>query len=161
MHRRRVLFAGGGLAAAALGIHMTTSPASPSSAATAVTDLGALLPASERLPVLFLGHGSPMNAIEDNRWRRSWQALGQELQARGTAPSLILCISAHWLTPGWQLTAMDDPRTIHDFGGFPQALFDMGVSAQRMNIHYNVFLPHLSLLNLILTASWAAMLLML
>jgi 4,5-DOPA dioxygenase extradiol len=77
-----------------------------------------------RQPVLFIGHGSPMNAIEDNRWRRSWQALGAELLARQAPPRLILCISAHWLTTGWQLTAMAQPRTIHDFGGFPQALFD-------------------------------------
>jgi len=82
------------------------------------------LPATERLPALFVGHGSPMNAIEDNVYRRSWQALGQELLARVERPRLILCISAHWLTRGWQLTAMADPRTIHDFGGFPQALFD-------------------------------------
>lgn len=82
------------------------------------------MPATERMPVLFLGHGSPMNAIEDNPFRRSWAALGQELLGRGTRPSLILCISAHWLTTGWQLTAMAQPRTIHDFGGFPQALFD-------------------------------------
>jgi len=82
------------------------------------------LPATARLPALFVGHGSPMNAIEDNAYRRSWQALGQELLARVERPRLILCISAHWLTRGWQLTAMADPRTIHDFGGFPQALFE-------------------------------------
>ncbi len=93
-------------------------------AAQRVADLAEVLPTTERLPALFIGHGSPMNAIEDNRWRRSWTALGDELRSRGTAPKLILCISAHWLTPGWQLTAMDAPPTIHDFGGFPQALFD-------------------------------------
>jgi 4,5-DOPA dioxygenase extradiol len=83
------------------------------------------LQASARMPVLFVGHGSPMNAIEDNAWRRSWQALGTELMARAERPQLILCISAHWLTRGnWQITGMARPPTIHDFGGFPQALFD-------------------------------------
>jgi 4,5-DOPA dioxygenase extradiol len=82
------------------------------------------LPSTPRMPVLFLGHGSPMNAIEDNEFRRSWQALGGQFGTKWPKPKLILCISAHWITHGWWLTAMANPKTIHDFGGFPQALFD-------------------------------------
>jgi len=82
------------------------------------------LSTSKRLPVIFLGHGSPMNAIEDTPYRQAWQALGARFGSDWPKPQLILCVSAHWLTPGWWLTAMAAPPTIHDFGGFPQALFD-------------------------------------
>lgn len=79
------------------------------------------LSATEKMPVLFLGHGSPMNAIEENEFVKGFRDTGKTI----ARPQAILCISAHWETNGSFVTAMEHPPTIHDFGGFPQALYDV------------------------------------
>ena len=87
---------------------------------SALAALGEKLSPSERMPVMFIGHGNPMNAIDDNTYHKSWQAMGKALPR----PKAILSISAHWLTKGTKVTGMAHPKTIHDFGGFPKKLFD-------------------------------------
>ena len=78
------------------------------------------LPQTPKMPVLFVGHGSPMNAIENNAFRQTWQKIGKELPK----PKAILMVSAHWLSDGnTAIMATQKPETIHDFGGFPEALF--------------------------------------
>ncbi len=79
------------------------------------------LNSTEKMPVLFLGHGSPMNAIEENEFVQGFRTIARQIRK----PNAILCVSAHWETRGTFVTAMKNPPTIHDFGGFPKQLYEV------------------------------------
>ena len=102
------------------------------------------------MPVLFLGHGSPMNAIEENEFVQGFRRISTEIEK----PQAILCISAHWETKGTKVTAMEMPQTIHDFGGFPQKLFDVEYPAAGSPELAHVTKELIKVTNIELDRSW-------
>jgi len=117
----KLLVGGGGVAPLARAMGSGAGASAGGAKPLAHPDEARAAPAKGRMPVLFVGHGSPMNAIEDNVWSRAIRALATRLPT----PRAILSISAHWWVRGTFTTGDTHPETIHDFGGFPQALYDV------------------------------------
>jgi 4,5-DOPA dioxygenase extradiol len=102
------------------------------------------------MPVLFIGHGSPMNGIENNTFSNRWSTLAQEIPT----PTAVLVISAHWFTRGTMITAMDFPKTIHDFGGFPDALYQIQYPASGSPILAKETVAQISSTEVFLNHDW-------
>lgn len=107
-------------------------------------------PGTMLMPVLFVGHGSPMNAIEENEFTGGWRKIGDSI----AKPRAILCISAHWETKGTHITAMQQPRTIHDFCGFPDQLYTLQYPATGSLQVANEIKEHLSPAEIEMDQNW-------
>jgi 4,5-DOPA dioxygenase extradiol len=106
--------------------------------------------ASDKMPVIFVGHGSPMNAITDNAYSRSWAEIGRRL----SPPNAILCVSAHWLTNGTAVTMSNPQKTIHDFGGFPDELFKVEYPAPGSPVYAEMAIETVSSIQLHKDYGW-------
>ena len=102
------------------------------------------------MPVIFIGHGSPMNAIEDNEFSKGWKALAKKIPK----PKAILCVSAHWMREGTAITAMEKPKTIHDFYGFPRALYNVRYPAKGSAALAKKISKSISLVKVSLDREW-------
>ncbi len=105
---------------------------------------------TEKMPLLFLGHGSPMNAIEENQFTEGFKNIGSTI----LKPNAILCISAHWVTRVTSVTAMEIPKTIHDFGGFPKELFEVQYPAKGSPPLANLLKKTITPQNIELDTKW-------
>ncbi len=105
---------------------------------------------TEKMPVLFIGHGSPMNAIEENEFSLAWRHMAETI----IRPEAILCISAHWETNGTFVTAMQKPKTIHDFGGFPAELYEVQYPASGDPVLAEKIKKSIALADIILDDKW-------
>jgi 4,5-DOPA dioxygenase extradiol len=112
-----------------------------------------IIKSSKRMPLIFIGHGSPMNAIVNNEFSKTWKKIASEI-SKVCMPSCILCVSAHWLTSDTEVTAMDTPKTIHDFYGFPKELEQVQYTAPGSRNYAELVQKTLSDIHVKLNTTW-------